>query len=128
MTPKDILLKLIKDQFSGNQAAFSRAIKRSPAQVNQWLTGYRKLDVKGQRHIETALKLRPGYMSGEPNYITAPTQSSFAINETLKHELRPLVQKVYDLAEQIDDIGLRNLIDIAELLARNHPIAKAKRA
>lgn len=41
---------------------------------------------------------------------------------------RPLVQRLYDLAEQIDDIGLRNLIDIAECLARNHPAAKAKRA
>jgi hypothetical protein len=41
---------------------------------------------------------------------------------------RPLVRKVAELAEQIDDIGLRNLIDIAECLARNHPVTKAKRA
>lgn len=41
---------------------------------------------------------------------------------------RPLVQTVADLAEQIDDAGLRNLIDIAELLARNHPLVKTKQA
>lgn len=44
------------------------------------------------------------------------------------YHARPLVQRVCDIAETIDDTGLRNLIDIAECLARNHPLAKAKAA
>ena len=123
MNPKDILRKLIAERYEGNQAAFSRAIKRQPAQVNQWLTGYRKLDTKGQRHIETELGLPAGYMSGEPEYEVA--KKTTAAMEPPKH-FRPLVQAVCDLAEQIDDAGLRNLIDIAECLLRNHPLTKPK--
>jgi transcriptional regulator with XRE-family HTH domain len=42
------------------------------------------------------------------------------------YNARPLVQAVCKLAEQIDDTGLRNLIDIAECLLRNHPLTKPK--
>ena len=44
------------------------------------------------------------------------------------HHDRHLLQCVCSIAIQIDDTGLRNLIDIAECLARNHPFVKPKLA
>ena len=44
------------------------------------------------------------------------------------HHDRTLVQQVCNIAEQIDDVGLRNLIDIANCLVRNHPFTKPKAA
>jgi hypothetical protein len=58
----------------------------------------------------------------QAGYQTVSTQAQ----EPLPRNFRPLVQAVCDLAEQIDDTGLRNLIDIAECLLRNHPLAKQK--
>ena len=43
-----------------------------------------------------------------------------------QHHSRNLVQRVCDIAEKIDDKGLHTLIDMAECLARSHPLAKAK--
>ncbi len=126
MNPKDILRNLIDAKYGGNQAAFSRAIKRKPAQVNQWLTGYRKLDVKGQRHIETMLGLCAGYMSGDIDYSATPAPSPFSVKEPASHHTRPLVQQVCDLAERIDDTGLLKLQGYADGLLLNHPLVKAK--
>lgn len=39
---------------------------------------------------------------------------------------RKMVQDVCDVAERIDDTGLRNLLDVAKCLAKNHPLTKAK--
>ena len=61
MSIADQLQALIDTRFQGVQAAFARAIDRSPSQVNQWLSGYRKLDGKGARHIEMKLGLSQGY-------------------------------------------------------------------
>ena len=64
MTPIEKLKALIAaEPFNGKQVDFARAINRSPAQVNQWLSGYRKFDLKGQQIIENELKLH-GYFGG----------------------------------------------------------------
>lgn len=66
---RDLLLKaLIADRFNGNQTHFAKAIKRSPAQVNQWLTGHRALGDAGARTIELALNLPPGYFDQPLTY------------------------------------------------------------
>ena len=126
MKPEDILRELINARYDGNQAAFSRAIKRQPAQVNQWLTGYRKLDTKGQRHIEESLSLRAGYMSGKPDYNAASDQRHLSANEPTPYHARPLVRQVCDLAERIDDAGLLKLHGYAACLLADHPLVKAK--
>lgn len=126
MKPKDLLRELIDTRYNGNQAAFSRAIKRQPAQVNQWLTGYRKLDTKGQRHIETELGLRAGYMSGELDYSATPPESTLGVKEPTPHHTRPLVQQVREIAERIDDVGLLKLQGYAACLLTDHPLVKAK--
>lgn len=55
------LRALIRSRFRGNQAEFASAIKRSPAQVNQWLSGHRAIGDAGARIIELALSLPSGY-------------------------------------------------------------------
>lgn len=45
------------------------------------------------------------------------------------HHSRPLVQKICDLAEKIDDAGLSGLIDVAQCFCKTHPLRhKAKAA
>lgn len=71
----DLLQALIDDRFDGKQVALAKAIKRSPAQVNQWLRGYRPIGDGVAWHIEAVLKL-PGYFRGadasEPTAIAEP--------------------------------------------------------
>ena len=70
---QSLLKTLIKNRFNGNQAAFGRAIDKSPGQVNQWLTGYRSIGDWIARHIEIALNLGNGWMdskSSQPAPIT----------------------------------------------------------
>lgn len=59
-----MLKNLIRDAFDGRQADFARAIKKSTAQVNQWVSGYRALGDAGARHIEITLGLGQGYFDG----------------------------------------------------------------
>lgn len=117
MTSKEILKTLIDQRFGGNQAAFSRAIGRSPSQINQWLTGHRNLDVKGCRLIEKALKLPADYMIGEPK---EPAK------EDTKEIERKLVRRLCDLAETINDLGLMYLIGKAEEVAKTEPYTPAR--
>ena len=70
MDRKTILQELIDARFNGNQAEFARAIKRSSAQVNQWLSGHRKIGDGGARHIELTLNL--GKDSQGKGYFDAP--------------------------------------------------------
>lgn len=62
MKREEKLKKIIQDQFEDNQAEFARAISRSPAQVNQWLNGYRKIGDAVALHIEKSLGLPIGWM------------------------------------------------------------------
>lgn len=70
-----MLRDLIDTRFDGNQAEFARAIKKSPAQVNQWLTGHRNLGDAGARHIELVLNLGTGYFGGGPRSLTAVSET-----------------------------------------------------
>ena len=57
------LQQLIDELFKGNQAAFSRAIHRQPAQVSQYLRERRQVGVEIKQHIEKALGLA-GWFDG----------------------------------------------------------------
>lgn len=62
---KSLVQNLINTRFDGNQAAFARAIKRSPNQVNQWLTGYRSVGDGAARNIENMLGLGNLWLDGK---------------------------------------------------------------
>ena len=57
MTRLDRVKNLIDEKFNGNQADFSRAIGKAPAQVNQWLNGYRNIGDAAALNIEKSLDL-----------------------------------------------------------------------
>lgn len=65
------LRALIQARFGGNQAEFACAIKRSPAQVNQWLSGHRAIGDAGARIIELALGLPSGYFDSSNTKLEA---------------------------------------------------------
>lgn len=60
-TRRNKLLDLINSQFNGSQVDFAKKIKKSSAQVNQWVTGFRNLGEKAAREIENELKLGKGW-------------------------------------------------------------------
>lgn len=64
MNRLDRLRALIDDRYAGKQSSFAHEIKRSPAQVNQWLSGVRRLGDGACRVIETAMDLPLGWMDG----------------------------------------------------------------
>jgi len=66
---KSLIETLINTSFGGNQAAFGRAIGKSPGQVNQWLTGYRSVGDGVARHIEMVLDLGNGWMDGKASQL-----------------------------------------------------------
>lgn len=75
---KQLLKKLIEERFDGSQAEFARKIKRSPAQVNQWLTGHRALGDAGARNIELELGLPSGYFDNPARENRDPVVAEFA--------------------------------------------------
>lgn len=70
MDRRQLLLRLIEQRFNGSLADFARVIKRSPAQVNQWVGGARNLGDAGARHIEMTLGI-PGYFDGKKGLVSA---------------------------------------------------------
>lgn len=52
------LRRLIDTQAGGSQAKFASMIKKSPSQVNQWLSGVRPMGPKIERDIEDALGIQ----------------------------------------------------------------------
>lgn len=64
MTRLERVKALIEEKFNGSQADFSRAIGKAPAQVNQWLNGYRNIGDAAALNIEKSLGLPQGYLDG----------------------------------------------------------------
>lgn len=62
MNRLDKILHLIENSFNGSQVKFAKAIKRSPAQVNQWVTNRRTVGDALALHIERSLNLPLGWL------------------------------------------------------------------
>ncbi len=68
MSRQLLLRELIASRFGGSQKDFAAAVGRSPAQINQWLTGHRKIGDAGARNIEIKLGLAAGYFDRKISY------------------------------------------------------------
>lgn len=97
-----LLKSLIADRFGGSQSAFAEAIKRSPAPVNQWLSGHRKLGDAGARVIELALHLPAGYFDQPLTY----GQRGALMAMELRPEYQPSVlDEIIALLQATDERG-----------------------
>lgn len=98
-----ILRSLIEGAYGGNQADFARAIKRSPAQINQWLQGVRAIGDAAARHIENTLNLGGRYFDG-----ATPLASQTAI-PSLTHDEQALIALYRGLTQRQKGDAINNL-------------------
>ena len=66
MTRIEKVRMLIDRHYNGRQKNFAQAIGKPPAQVNQWLTGFRNLGNGLAAHIEKTLGLPAGWLDDDP--------------------------------------------------------------
>lgn len=122
-------IKRIREDNKLNQDRFGELCGVSKGAVSQWEKDQTTPELSKLIQIRQRLTFSFDYLlTGTPDYTATQVPAQFAVKEPQPHHARPLVQRVCEIAETIDDAGLRNLIDIAECLARNHPLAKAKAA
>jgi putative phage repressor len=108
---------LIAENFNGNQTEFARAINKSPAQVNQWMNGYRQIGDAVAVHIEKTLELPIGMLDGDP----IPTAPLPYRTDEGNYTLNPRNTKGKMLIEQLDIAGAQGegapaLYDYPDLL------------
>ncbi len=120
MAPKDILRTLIDSRYDGNQAAFARAVGRSPSQINQYLTGHRNLDIKGSRIMEEKLGLPVGYFQGATTACEPPPPAYIHPNETTR--------KIIALLDATDEAGRGVALHAVVLALREYGPEQAKAA
>lgn len=113
-------------RYGGNQADFARAINRSPAQVNQWLTGHRKIGDAGARTIEMSLNLEAGYFDRPVSYAKAGNIHALQLNEpTAKND----IDEVVAMMRATDDKGRAMALGaVRAVLAGHTPAAKNLRS
>ena len=76
MDRRDKILYLITNLFNGSQVKFAEAIKRSPAQVNQWVTNRRAIGDALALQIERNLNLPIGWLDKEVDNKVKNNQSN----------------------------------------------------
>lgn len=127
MSRIDILKALIDERCGGNQADFARLIKRSPSQVNQWLSGHRAIGDAGAANIEKKLGLSAGHFDGAKEQMTYP--KSVAIIPRPANEPSPThpspIDELVSVALSMSVEGRYLLLGRAQELAPRYPAAKA---
>lgn len=66
MPRREKLIQLVESRFGGTQLKAAAALGRSPALVNQWLTGRKPIGDVAARNIERALGLARGQLDAGP--------------------------------------------------------------
>lgn len=77
---------------------------------------------------EKITKAFPDWLAGTPTAPTLPVAEPAAQYNVTPHHNRQLVQTVHELAEQINDDGLHELIGFARCLTGTHPAVKKNAA
>lgn len=131
MTRRSKLLALIKAApFHGNKAAFARAIKRSPSQVSQWISGNRDLGDAGARVIEMALGLPQGYFDNHSAHAaieSAPLPYSAKVKQLQKKQ-DPLITEAVSIMESTDATGRAMALAAIKVALSGYKPAKANPA
>jgi hypothetical protein len=121
----------------GGAATLSRLLEREESQVSQWINGSplpsgkkRGMRSATARWIEERTGKRQGWLDERHDAaaaytVTGPIQAAYADKPP---SARLLEQTLLNLAEQINDDGLRELIGFARCLTGTHPQAKKQAA
>ena len=112
-----LLKQLIETRFRGSQTAFAKAIKRSPAQVNQWISGHRALGDAGARTIELALHLPPGYFD-QP--LTYARRGALMAMELTEPGDETVIAEVVALMRATDERGRLLVLGAARAVLADH--------
>lgn len=120
----------------GGVAALSRILERDEPQISQWINGSplpsgKKRGMKSEtaRWIEATTGKPPGWLDERHDKVkNYPVEQTQAAYHGKPKNLRPLVQTIYNLAEQINDDGLRELAGFARCLTGTHPLKKTRAA
>jgi hypothetical protein len=124
MKSSDILRALIDERYAGNQAAFARAVGRQPAQIHQYLSGYRTLDIKASRIFEDKLCLPVGYFQGA-------TENVHAIAEPLPVPyIHPneTTRRIIALLDETDEAGRGVALHAASQALKEYTASKGNAA
>lgn len=126
MDARDLLKQLIdRAPFHGSQAEFARAIKRNPSQVNQWLSGHRRLDLKGQKIIEDALHMT-GYFTAQ---VLHEPPARYATNLTsIAHAAHPVTSEIIHMLNATDDTGKQMALAAIKVALHGYKPKTANRA
>lgn len=103
---------LIEAHFKGSQALFAERAGVDATLVSRYMSGLKGIGEAMRDKIERNTGFLGWFDSDRPVKQAAP----------LRHS-RKLVQRLCDIAETIDDIGLKRLIMAAEDMARLYPLA-----
>jgi len=115
----------------GGVAALSRLLDREESQISQWINGSplpsgkkRGMKIETARWIEATTGKPPGWLDiqheateEKKHQCETPILSQYGSD-------RPLVRRLYALAEQVNDDGLRTLIEMAQCFIVTHPHLK----
>lgn len=121
----------------GGVAVLSRTLDREESQVSQWINGSplpsgKKRGMKSEtaRWIEATTGKPPGWLDERHDKVESyrAEDQPMAPYFGKQKALRPLVQTIYNLAEQISDDGLRELAGFARCLTGTHPLKKTRAA
>ena len=113
------LKKLQDGMFNGRQADLARQIGKSPAQLNQWLNGYRNLSDGMALKIEKQLGLPDGWLSNNED-IPATAVMTMPAQNIMRYELLDVSAAAGRGYYNDDFPETVQLIDLTEEWARKH--------
>lgn len=128
---------LILEEMAGSKTAAANRVGMTYAQYLNYRKGVKEAKtgkIRGMRK-ETAWKFEDAFNMPR-GWLDIPheKQDATRVEQTVAQYIakpqhsRKLVQTVYELAEQINDDGLRELVGFARCLAGTHPLVKTKHA
>lgn len=128
-------LKALAEE-SGGVAALARLLDRTESQVSQWIRGathsvtgkQRGMKSDTARWIEEKTGKPPGWLDIQRAVAEEKTHQCETPILSQYGSDRPLMRRLYTIAEQINDDGLRILIETAQCFASTHPHVKKAHA
>ena len=100
--------RIIEQRFDGNKSEFARAALVAPAQISQWLSGYRNIGEKAARKIEEALGMASGALDIDADNPSSPSHQRQEIppvqSATVPQTIDQMLEIITQMAQQIKEL------------------------